>query len=474
MRPLEIAIPLLLALYRCWPLLHRRRPPALGILPTFTLIVMITHNRVEGMRWQMYPLYAFTVLVFFMSLPAFLRARGEGETLVRPTGYRLLGLIAALGLLAVSTALPVLLPVPSVPAPRGPYAVGTFTRLLVDQARPEIYSGRDEPRKLMVQVWYPAQLPPLEAQPAAWMPDAKVVAPEIAEYIGLPRFFLDHLALAKTSSYENLPPAREGGPYPLLVFVHGWNGFRQQGTFIMQELASQGYVVASLDLPYGARMVVFPGGSVAPNNPAALPPSRSLPQDEYEAVARKLVDQWSADIDYTLGVLEIINTDPAEPLNSLLDMNKVGIFGHSTGGGATIQFCGTNARCKAGLTYDAFVRPVSVEVLENGTSQPFLYIFSELWPFERNTELFDGYYRRVAVSNRVLTILGADHYDFTDLPALSPLAPQLGLKGPIPGAQVQKILKDYTLAFFDLALKGKPTSLLDGPSKDYPDVRFDH
>ncbi len=186
-----------------------------------------------------------------------------------------------------------------------------------------------------------------------------------------------------------------------------------------------------------------------------------------------MVDQWSADIDYTLGVLEIINTDPAEPLNSLLDMNKVGIFGHSTGGGATIQFCGTNARCKAGLTYDAFVRPVSVEVLENGTSQPFLYIFSELWPFERNTELFEGYYRRVPVSNRVLTILGADHYDFTDLPALSPLAPQLGLKGPIPGAQVQKILKDYTLAFFDLALKGKPTSLLDGPSKDYPDVRFE-
>lgn len=474
MRPLEIALPLLLALYLCWPLLHRRRPPALGILPTFTLIVMITHNRVEGMRWQMYPLYAFTVLVFFMSLPAFLRARGEGETLVRPTGTRLLGLIAALGLLAVSTALPALLPVPSVPAPRGPYYVGTFTRLLVDETRPEIYSNKDEPRRLMMQVWYPAQPPRLEAQPAAWMPDAKVVAPEIAEYIGLPRFFLDHLVYAKSSAYEGLPPARESGPYPLLVFIHGWNGFRQQGTFIMQELASQGYIVASLDLPYGARMVVFPDGSLARNNPAALPPSSSLPQDEYEAVARKLVSQWSADIDYALDVLEAMNADPTEPLHGLLDMDKVGIFGHSTGGGATIQFCGTDSRCKAGLTYDAFVRPVSMEVLENGTPQPFLYLFSELWPFERNTVLFEGYYRRVPASNRVITILGADHYDFTDLPALSPLAPQLGLKGPIPGAQVQKILMDTTLAFFDLALKGKPTSLLDSLSTKYPEVRLDH
>lgn len=474
MRPLETAIPLLLALYLCWPLLHRRRPPALGILPTFTLVVIITHHRVEGMRWQMFPLYAFTVIVFFWTLPAFLRARGEGETLVRPTGRRLWRLIAALGLLAVSTALPALLPVPTLPAPRGPYAVGTFTRLLVDESRREIYSGRDEPRRLMMQVWYPAQPAPPNAKPAAWMPDAQIVSPEIAEYIGLPRFFLDHLAYAKSAAYENLPPAREGGPYPVLVFVHGWNGFRQQATFVLQELASQGYIVASLDLPYGARMVVFPDGSLARNNPAALPPSGGLPQDEYEAIARKLVQQWSADIGYALDALESINTNPQEPLNSLLNMDKVGVFGHSTGGGAAIQFCGMDQRCQAGLTYDAFMRPVSLEVLQNGTPQPFLYLFSELWPFERNTELFEGYYRRVPASNRVITILGADHYDFTDLPALSPLASQLGLKGPIPGAQVQKILMDTTLAFFDLALKGKPASLLNSLLTQYPEVRLDH
>lgn len=480
MRPLEIVLPLLLALYLCWPLLHHRRPPALGILPTFTLIVMITHSRVEGMRWQMLPLYAFTVIVFFLSLPAFLRARGEGETLTRPTGYRLLGLFAALGLLAVSTALPALLPVPVIPAPRGPYAVGTFTRLLVDESRREIYSGRDEPRKLIMQAWYPAQLPPLEAKPAAWMPDAQLVAPEIAEYIGLPRFFLDHLIHAKSSAYENLPPAREGGPYPVLVFIHGWNGFRQQSTFVMQELASQGYIVASLDLPYGARMVVFPdpagkrgtGGSLAPNNPAALPPSSSLPQDEYEATIRILVEQWSADVGYTLNTLENINADPAEALNGLLDMDKIGIFGHSTGGGAAIQFCGSDSRCKAGLTYDAFMRPVSLDVLENGTSQPFLYLFSELWTAERNAFLFEGYYRRVPPANRVITILGADHYDFTDLPALSPLAPQLGLKGPIPAARVQRIVIDYTLAFFDQSLRAKPSPLLESPSAEYPEARF--
>ncbi|MCS6992399.1 MAG: dienelactone hydrolase family protein [Anaerolineales bacterium] len=473
MRPLEVVLPLLLALYVCWPLVSRQRPPALGILPAFALVVMITHARVEGMRWQMIPLYAFTLVLFFWTLPAYLRARGEGEILLRPTGRQLGGLLAALVLLAVSTALPALLPVPQLPPPRGAYAVGTFSRMLVDESRRERYSEKDEPRRLIMQVWYPAQSPSLEAERAAWMREAEQVAPEIAEHIGLPRFFLNHLALAKTFSYENLPPERRNGPYPVLVFVHGWNGFRQQATFLMQDLASHGYVVVSLDLPYGARMVVFPDGSVARNNPAALPPASSLPTEEYEAVARKLVAQWTEDIGYTLNVLSKIHTTPSEPLYGLLDLEKIGVFGHSTGGGAAIQFCGLDSRCKAGLTYDAFMRPVATEVLSNGTPQPFLYLFSELWPFPRNNELFERYYQHVPATNRVITVLGADHYDFTDLPALSPLAPQLGLKGPIPAGRVQPLLMDYTLAFFDWALKGKSASLLASPSPAYPEARFD-
>ncbi|PWH13497.1 MAG: hypothetical protein DDG60_10195 [Anaerolineae bacterium] len=473
MRPLEIFLPLILALYLCWPLVSRRRPPALGILPTFAIVVLITHARVEGMRWQMIPLYAFTVLVFLWTLPGYLRARGEGEALTPPTGKRLIAFIATLGLLTVSTALPALLPVPSTPPPRGPYAVGTFSRLLVDESRRELYSEKDEARRIMMQVWYPAHFPARETPRAFWMPEAKQVAPEIATYIGLPRFFLNHLALAKSFAYENIPPARQNGPYPVLVFVHGWNGFRQQATFLMEDLASHGYIVASLDLPYGARMVVFPDGSVAPNNPAALPRSDGLSTEEYEAIARKLVEQWSGDVGYTLDILAQLNANPTESLYNLLDMEKVGVFGHSTGGGATIQFCGSDARCKAGLTYDAFMRPVGLEVLQNGTSQPFLYVFSEQWPFERNTQLFEAYYQHVPHANRVITILGADHYDFTDIPALSPLAPQLGLKGPIPATRVQSLLMDYTLAFFDYALKGQPAPLLDGPSQVYPEARFE-
>ncbi len=61
---------------------------------------------------------------------------------------------------------------------------------------------------------------------------------------------------------------------------------------------------------------------------------------------------------------------PAVPILISWILNRVGAYGHSTGGGAAIQFCGTDPRCKALLGQDPFMRPVSTEVLESGVTQP--------------------------------------------------------------------------------------------------------
>jgi hypothetical protein len=81
-------------------------------------------------------------------------------------------------------------------------------------------------------------------------------------------------------------------------------------------------------------------------------------------------------------------------------------------------------------------------------------MFSELWRFPRTTELFNRDFRHINLSNHVVTILGADHYDFSNLPALSPLAPLLGFQGPINGVRIQRIIDDYVIAFFDWQFKG--------------------
>jgi hypothetical protein len=122
---------------------------------------------------------------------------------------------------------------------------------------------------------------------------------------------------------------------------------------------------------------------------------------------------------------------------------------------------------------DAYIVPVSQSVLDHGVQQPFLFLFSELWSIPNNTERLSRFRQNLSPDNLYLRISGAAHYDFTDMPMLSPLAQMLGLKGPIPGPRALQITNTYSLAFFDRALRGQAAPLLDAPSPEYPEVTFE-
>ena len=465
MRPLEIFTPILLAIYLLWPLTGKKRPSAVGLLPAFALVVIGTHAQVEGLRWQMIPLYAFSAVMLLISIPSFLRLQTETAPTVRP-----LRVILSLGLLAISTALPILLPVPIIPTPSGPYPIGTRIYELTDESRKELYSGKDEARRFQIQVWYPSEVD-VSAEHSPWIENSEVFAPIYSEYIGFPSFALDHLVLAKVPAYKETKIAPTDIGFPVIIYSHGWNGFSGISTAQALHLASHGYIVVSMQHTYGAIVTVFEDGTIAENYPDALP--KGAPDDEYEVAAHKLVDQWAGDIAYALDFLTDQYNDANSPLYKAFDLSRVGVYGHSTGSGAAIQFCGTDDRCKALLGQDPFMRPVSIEVQEKGIAQPSFFMFSQTWRDNlnsRNNMLFSPFYGRSADTFGAVYIQGTDHLDFIDLPLLSPLAPQFGLKGPINGKRVTMIVNDYLLSFFDATLQGAGTELFEKPSP-YSEVR---
>jgi len=465
MRPLEILTPIILAIYIIWPLTGKKRPTAVGILPAFSLIVIGTHANVEGMRWQMIPLYVFSVVALLMSIPAFLRTNARTASTIRP-----LHIFLALGLLTVSTALPILLPVPKIPAPSGPYQIGTYIYELTDQSRKELYSGKNEPRRFQIQVWYPADVAPTDKR-APWMEHADIFAPAISEFFELPSFFLNHLSLVKIPVYKNPKAAATDEGFPIIIFSHGWDGYAAENTSQALELVSHGYVVVGIQHTYGATVTVFDDGTIAKNNPSALPSGG--PDDEYGAAANLLGDQWAGDMSYALGFLTKQDSDSNSPFYKTLDSSRVGVYGHSTGGGAAIQFCGTDTRCKALLGMDPFMRPVSNEIQESGVTQPSYFMFSQKWRDElnsKNNQIFAPFYKKSTDTYGAVYIEGTTHYDFSDTPLMSPVAAQIGLKGPIKAKRVMAILNDYLLSFFDMTLNGKSTTLFDKPSP-YSEVR---
>lgn len=463
MRPLEFGIPLLLAIYLLAP---RPRPFLVRFLPIGAFLLTLIHFVMEGYRWQMIPIYVFTIALVLMSM-------NKSWDITPPASYLTLRLAqgGALILLAISAALPILLPVPLIPTPSGPYAVGTRLYELTDTERREIYSGKDEARQFMIQVWYPSEANSSEDH-TPWMADAEIFAPAIATYIDMPEFFLDHLALVKMPAYHGSKIAPSNTAYPVVLFSHGWNGFSAQNSSQAIQLASHGYVVIGIQHTYGAVITVFPDGTVAKNNASALP--ADAPTEEYESAAHILSNQWARDMAFTLDFMQAQNDDSGSPFYTTLDLAHVGVYGHSTGGGAGIEFCGKDPRCKAVLGMDAFMRPVSYEVIQHGLSQPAFFMFSQRWADDiesRNNQLFKAFTPNLKQSFGVITINGTAHFDFTDLPLLSPLAPQLGLKGPINGRQVITIVNDYLLSFFDMKLKNEPTNLFESGSQKYTEVK---
>ena len=458
MRPLETLIPTSLSLYLLWP---HPRPFAVRFLPAFALILTLIHFATERYRWQMLPIY---VLTSILGLSALIKIQS-------PTDWKPLTSVLTFILLLLSTALPVLLPVPVIPIPTGPYPVGTRLYELTDESRREMYSGKDEARRFMIQVWYPSETS-ASHEKAPWMANAEIYAPAISKYIQKPSFFLDHLALVKVPAHQEADVAKTDGGFPVILFSHGWNGFNAQNTSQALELASHGYVVVGVQHTYGAVITVFPDGTIAQNNPSALA-SDDTPTAEYEAIAHKLVDQWAGDLGFTLNYMDELNSDRNGAFSGRLDLSRVGVYGHSTGGGAAIQFCGTDSRCKALLGLDPFLRPVSYEVIDGGVTQPAFFMFSQRWADDvtsRNNELFNRFYPHVQNSLGAVSIEGTAHYDFSDIPLLSPLAPQLGLKGPINGKRVTTIVKAYLLSFFEATLEGQSASLFEDPGP-FPEVK---
>ncbi len=458
MRLLEITLPVLLAIYLIWP---HPRPQLIRWLPSLALIFTFIHLGVEGYRWQMIPLYVLTFLLAIISL---IKINSAAD-------WKPIASYLTLILLALSTAVPTLLPIPKIPTPSGPYQIGTSIFEMTDSARKEIYSGKDEARRFMIQVWYPAEVKDSDVR-APWMSNAEIYAPAIATYINLPSYFLNHLALVEIPAYIDAEVAASESGFPVILFSHGWNGFNAQNTGQALELASHGYVVVGIQHTYGAVITVFPDGTVAPNNPKALPEDAEDPN--YEVIARKLVNEWAGDMSFVLDQLSVWEKEAGNPFVEKLDLERVGVYGHSTGGGAAIQFCGVDLRCKAVLGMDPFMRPVSAEVIENGVSQPSFFMFSQGWADitdSKNNQLFNQFNPNVSDGKGVIVINGTKHYDFSDLPLLSPIAPQLGLKGPLNGKTVIKIVNSYLLDFFEMTLNNKPSNLFDGSFTTFEEVK---
>lgn len=480
MRPFEILtqaalLPLLLG----YLLPRSRRPRWLVFLPGLATLFVLAHLLVEGWRWQMITTYALTALLLLASLHTVLagsKARGETPSRKKLT---IVGAVAGLLVLADAAAQLALFPVFELPQPSGPYAVGRTKFQRVDASRLETLTpDSNDRRALMVEAWYPATRRPGTTTAAYWE--------------GAP-LFLNHLARVRTHSHPEAPLADDRPAFPVLIFSHGCClGYAAQNTVLMEELASHGYVVFSIDHPYEALAVTFPDGRRAflsvRRALALLEETRDRNthferlgvdrEDLYrdETLLRQmfalapLLDEslrvWTADTLFVMDELERMNAGAKEGIfTGRLDLSRLGLLGMSLGGATAGQVCLVDRRCQAGINLDS---PQLGDMLDGALDRPFMVVYGE-----NAAGMNDLVYRRSENTVYSLTIEGAFHGDFADFTIMSPLLKPVLLPGSIDGRRMSAILNAYVLAFFDEHLKGEEAPLLDGPSPAFPEVEFE-
>ena len=94
-------------------------------------------------------------------------------------------------------------------------------------------------RPLTVEVWYPATLAAGQTETTTYQ-DALGSGPGDAKRPVVPFTFPGRAA-------RDAAPNMAGGKYPLVIFSHGYPGSRYLMSYLAENLASKGYVVASID-----------------------------------------------------------------------------------------------------------------------------------------------------------------------------------------------------------------------------------
>jgi hypothetical protein len=366
----------------------------------------------------------------------------------------------------------------TLPIPTGPFAVGRVMNYWTEDSQTGASATLPQTeRALAVWIWYPTDAKGTELDdylPASWRTAMdRDHGPLFSDLLAR-----DLSRVHPHSVRDSAVSARQHA-YPVVIMRPGLSALTVEYTTLAEDLSSHGYIVVGFDAPYRTSVFVLPDGRVVTRTRENDPEIGS--HQVQMRIAHRLLVAWCADTMFVLDRLEQLNaSDPSGNFIGKLDMQRVGIFGHSLGGATAAQFCHNDSRCKAGIDVDGAPRG---SVVREGLHQPFMFLFGDRGDVTSSSDEdrrvgadVDSIYDRLPPDGRLrLTIRGADHFDFSDgavwrSPILLKILRMIGVLG-IDGRRQLAITAYCVHSFFDIYLKGAAKSELQISSSLYPEIQ---
>ncbi|MFD7620739.1 alpha/beta hydrolase family protein [Streptomyces sp. NPDC059802] len=350
------------------------------------------------------------------------------------------------------------------PRPTGPYAVGSDILHLTDHDRTDPWVPESGDRELMVSLYYPAR----PGRPGATAPYMST---------GEARLLLAGIGLEGTVQPATLSSlgthARTGartapGHFPLVLLSPGFGNPRATVTSLAEDLASRGYMVASVDHAYESLGTELPDGRLL--TCVACEKMTSAPSEEARQELGRLVSTGrAADLSFVLD--RLTGHRPAWEGSRMIDRRRVAVAGHSIGGSAAASAMLADPRFDAGINMDGtFQERVPASGL---AGRPFMMLGTASHSPGGEDESWDQGWQRLDGWKRWIGVEGSGHSSFTDVPVLEDrLGVTLDPTVTLSTDRQVRITRDYVSAFLDQHLRGRHQPLLDGPTPDNPEVVF--
>ncbi|MFF1480627.1 alpha/beta hydrolase family protein [Streptomyces sp. NPDC058301] len=344
------------------------------------------------------------------------------------------------------------------PRPTGEYGVGSSVFHLVDRSRTDPWKPTAGARELMLTLHYPAARPgPGRPAPYATTEETGLLVKGLGIDAAVPAA---QLSATRTNSRPDARPAH--GSYPLIVLSPGFSVSRYTLTGLAEDLASRGYVVASLDHAYESFGISVPGG-------------RTLTCLACDAVGGDggvsgsvVTSTRAGDVSFVLD--RLTGRHPIWRYADMIDKRHIGMAGHSIGGASAATTMLEDRRVGAGINMDgAFWDTLPAGGLGG---RPFMMLGTDKHRPGGADTTWDRTWPTLGGWKRWLTVTGAEHFTFSDSPVIEE---HFGLpQPPLPAQRAIAITRTYVAAFFDQHLRGISQPLLAGPTAGNPEVRFEN
>ncbi|GAA6233934.1 platelet-activating factor acetylhydrolase isoform X1 [Lates japonicus] len=354
-----------------------------------------------------------------------------------------------------------------IPPAKGPNAVGCTDFMMDHTAQGTFF-----------RLYYPCQETE-KAEKPDWVPSREYFN-GLADFMKINRTLSERIfsylfGPFKIPAYLDAP-FKSNGKCPVVIFSHGLGAFRTLYSAICAELASQGFIVASVEHRDQSASATFyfrekTESEKANEKMAKTPDStqddlvkvwmyyRALHHGESEFPLRSKQVKHRADecimaldklteINSGIPVQNVLRTQfDWTTLENSMDLCRIAAMGHSFGGATVIEALCKEVKFKCGIALDAWMFPLDDETFPR-VKQPIFFINSEKFQWAGNISRMKKLDSAV-IQRKMITIRGTVHQSFPDFTFLTGnwIGKLMKLKGEIDPEVAIDLSNKATLAF---------------------------